>query len=186
MARRKGRAGRKKKAGARYPSGKLKAANNVPDMLLQHRAKMACSDMANSLRPEAGYALGQLMLRGVITTRQHDAGKAFRAAWMRWASLAGVAPHEVTQRSRVKPRPDVDPEEWRRASEAYNRACDAVKACKPSRLVWSTVEAVVMDGWPGNIEQMTMLLGRRDAVAALCAGLSALANYYRMPDRLAS
>ena len=36
---------------------------------------------------------------GIITQRQHDAALKFGDSWRRWASLAGVAPHILTQRA---------------------------------------------------------------------------------------
>ena len=173
--------GPKKKQGERYPCGKLKEGSNVSEFALQRRAEAAgITTEEASKRPEAGYALGQLLTRRVITVRQHDAGMAYRAAWLRWASLAGLPPHEVMQKGSGAQRPDVDPEQWEKAKTAFAESTKAIFRCEQSRLVWAAVESVVMDD-----VLPPLLEARWVAVAALNAGLSALAGYYKMPDRLA-
>jgi hypothetical protein len=173
--------GPKKKAGERYTCGKLKEGNVVSEFALQRRAEAAgITTEEAAKRMEAGYALGQLLTRRVITVRQHDAGMAYRAAWLRWASLAGLPPHEVTKKGSGAQRPDVDPEQWDKAKTAFAESTAAIMRCEQSRLVWSAVESVVMD------DVLPPLMETRwVAVAALNAGLSALASYYKMPDRLA-
>jgi uncharacterized DUF497 family protein len=181
MAAKVRKGGPKKKAGDRYPGGKLKEGSNVSEFALQRRAEAAGVSTEDARkRMEAGYALGQLMTRRVITVRQHDAGMAYRAAWMRWASLAGLPPHEVMQKGSGAQRPDVDPEQWEKAKAAFSESTKAIFRCEQPRLVWAAVESVVMDD-----VLPPMMESRWIAVAAINAGLSALAAYYKMPDRLA-
>lgn len=170
--------GRKAKAGDRHPCGKLKQ-DGPPVHAVARRAEAAgCSMEEAQKRPEAGYALGQLLMRQVIDIRRHDAGQAFRTAWMRWASLAGLPPHQVMQRTPGGAQSDVDPEEWDKAKAAFAGAADALFACEQPRLVWAAVETVVMDD-----VLPPLLESRWVAVAALRAGLEALARHYRMPER---
>src|ERR1700756_1389561 len=124
--------GRRRKEGVRYAWGKLKRDQGPvrPPHLRARRAELVGAE--NMLQPTAGYALGQLLhIRAVdgepyITMIQHDAGKAFRSDWMRWASLAGLPPHQQTQREGGM-RSDVDAEVWMRAKASYLAACEAVR-----------------------------------------------------------
>ena len=176
------RGGKPKKSGERYPCGKLKQEEVIPMEAKQRRAEMAGVTAEEAVkRPEAGYALGQLLMRRVITMQEHDAGLAYRAAWLRWASMAGIAPHEVTQRSAAAQRPDVSPDDWDRAKNAFADSTREIMRCEQSRLVWTGIESVVMD----NVLPQLMET-RWVAVAALRAGLAALARHYKIPDRTVS
>lgn len=181
MARRQ-RGGRGKQRGDRYECGKLKPQQAATPELVQRRAEAAgCSTEVAMKDQAAGYALGQLMLRGLIDQRQHDAGIAFRSAWMRWASLAGLPPHEVTQRSAGAAPSDVAPEAWQRARDAFYGAVQAIRQCEQCRLVWVAVETVVMDDVLPPMMPM-----RSVAAEALKRGLTALGDFYKMPKRQAA
>lgn len=141
----------------------------IPVFALRRRADLVGGE--NAYQPEAGYALGQLQLLGVITRRQHDAGLALRTAWMRWASIAGVPPHQISQRNCGIRRPDVDPELWAKARRQLEAAIDALQACQAAQLVRAAVECVVMDDvLPPAFRD------RARAVRALQLGLDALAD----------
>lgn len=176
---RRGRGGRRRAQGERYPSGDLKPTRATPREALERRAELAgCTIEEAAKRPEPGYALGQLLMRGVIDQRQHDAGTAYRQAWMRWASLAGIPQHEAAQRVPGHIGADVPAGTWATAKQSYSWATDAVMQCEHRRLVMSAIETVIMD----NVLP-PMFPHRWVAVAALRAGLDVLADYYRMPRR---
>lgn len=178
------RRGRKRKTGVtREPNGRVSRKEQpgsvISPELLQRRAELAgCSLEDAAARPEAGYALGQVMLRGIIGRRQHDAGMAFRGAWLRWASLAGLPPHEVMQRGGGIIPTEVDAEQWAKARDAFEACVRALFDCHHPSAVWSAVESVVMD------DVLPPLLHERAVgVLSLCRGLDALADHYKMPRR---
>lgn len=173
----------KKHYGGRKPT--TQTGEIVSPYLLARRAEVAGCSTKDATRPEAGYALGQLLLRGVVNQRQHDAGMAYRDAWLRWASLAGIPPHEATQRGKSHVRPDLWPETWAKAKGAYFDATDAISALEQGAVVSKIVEAVLMDNWPGDYAQTRMFLSCENTPNMLRAGLNALASHYRMPDRMA-
>lgn len=175
---RRSRGGRRRVQGERYPSGKLRPEVAIPPEALERRAERANCSTDEARRPEAGYALGQLLMRGIINQRQHDAGTAYRQAWMRWASLAGIPPHETAQRGHGYVGDDIPVGTWATAKQSYTWATDAVLQCEHCRLVMSAIETVVMD----NVLP-PLFPHRWVAVAALRAGLDVLADYYRMPRR---
>ena len=145
----------------------------IPVQALERRADIV--GIRNVMQPEAGYALGQCLLIGLISRSQHDAGIAFRQAWHRWASLAGLPPHEVTQRA-GRLAPDVDPETWEKARDKFRKASAALRAVHPPGLVWAAVESIVMD------DVLPPLLSQRGtAVCALQSGLTALVGHFGLP-----
>lgn len=169
--------GRKREAGKRWGNGRLAPKEErivIPKEVLERRADLVGRRYA--MQPEAGYALGQAFLIGLIDRRQHDAGLAFRHAWQRWASLAGLPPHEMTQRT-GRMSGDVDEDIWQRVRNRFMAAADALEMIQPRRLVWVAVECVVMDDvLPPSFPE------RYKAVAALKAGLSALGDHFGLPD----
>jgi hypothetical protein len=170
------RAGRKRKIGDRTPAGRIKARPEpiVPVFALRRRADLVGGEYA--YQPEAQYALGQLQLLGIIVRRQHDAGLALRTAWMRWASIAGGPPHQISQRNAGIQRPGVDPELWAKARRQLEAAIDAVQACQAAQLVRAAVECVVMDDvLPPAFRD------RAQAVRALQLRLDALADHFGFP-----
>ena len=127
-------------------------------------------------RPEAGYVIGRLMLRGIITQRQHNAAMRFSTVWHRWASMAGVPPHVLTQRE-AKSREDVSPQKWKKAKKTYLASVVAVRKCRWSDSVFRFVELLVMDdalplGWTED------QIWPAPIVAHLRAALNRLAEFY--------
>ena len=165
------RAGRKRKEGRRWDNGRVVPEREIgilPETIAR-RIELVGKDWD---QPQAGYALGQLKLRGTLSERQHDAGIRLRQVWLRWASLAGIPAHEVTQR-RGGLTADVDTATWEKAREAFQAAASTVKRCRQSGLVWATVEGIVMDNY-----LPPMFVHRGVAVAALQLGLDELARHF--------
>ena len=172
--------GRRRQQGERYPSGKIRPQETIPPEALKRRAELVgCSPEDAAKRPEAGYALGQLLMRGIIDQRQHDAGIAFGLVWTRWALMAGLPAHQPRQPTgRARTDPDLD--EWEKVRDRYRAACDSVRRCRPSGLVWAAVEMVVADDIAHPI--LSGLTGP-SGLRALQDGLDALADHYRIPRR---
>ena len=183
-----GKRGRPRKRGPREPNGRLQRPRRereepaILDWTLRRRiSKRIDADKAR--QPEAGYAIGRLWLLGVLTRRQHDAALKFGDVWRRWASLAGLAPHILTQRSPGS-REDPSASSWRRAKEAYQgAACELLRADRPVE-TWRLVEMLVMD-------DTFPLPWREDRpfsrVVALRLGgaLERLADWFGLPKELA-
>lgn len=172
----------KRKDGERYPSGRLKpqkatAECAILDETLARRADLVGT--GNERRPEAGHALGILLLRGQINRRQHDAGRRFETAWKRWASLAGLPHHHAHVPGNGGGRgADPDDMTWERAKELYGQLCGVLAKCSPRELVWRVVENVVMD----QVLPPAFLAGERaGAMKALHDGLDGIANFLKLP-----
>ncbi|MFD2232779.1 hypothetical protein [Phaeospirillum tilakii] len=174
------RGGRRRQQGERYPSGDLRPRETIPPEALKRRAELAgCSPEIAAKRPEAGYALGQLLMRGVIDQRQHDAGIAFGRDWTRWALMAGLPAHQPRQPT-GQPRHEPTAKDWLEVRDRYLAACAAVRDRRPAGLVWAAVEMVVADEVAQPIlDGLTGPAG----VRALRDGLDALAEHYRIPRR---
>lgn len=186
--------GRRRKRGERYANGRLKydrkkrggwagVGGDSPailvESLLQRGAKIrpdgSLDGVEMALRPEAGYVVGRLMLADTITLRQYNAVMRFAAAWRRWASLAGLTPHVLSQREGGSHDGDVSVTAWRNAKSAFMGASVALRAC--GLAVWRLVEMLAMDDrlpWCGLPAAGPMVDGLRD-------GLDALGDHYGMP-----
>ncbi len=166
--------GRKRQSGPRSASGALKPGDAAPIALVRRRAAMAgVAEEVVRASPLAGYALGLLLLRGVIGRDQHDAGLRFGRDWNRWSLLAGLPAHQLRLPTGGV-RPETTEADWLRVRDRYLAACAEV------RPVWPVIEAVVMDDWPDSPESMALFLDRPQAVAALKSGLDFLARFYRI------
>ena len=87
----------KKKSGsaARYACGKLKPAyrkaettESVMAVARAQRAKIVGN--AHALDPRAGYVLGQMNIKGVVTDAQHEAGLRYAALVEAWQRVQGL------------------------------------------------------------------------------------------------
>lgn len=166
-------AGRKRKAGARTAAGKLvRVTPTISPELLDRRRE--ASGGADPMQPEAGYVLGQLMLAGHLTRQQHDAGIKFRDVASRWASLAQIPPHEITQRVGGQ-KPETTAAQWVKAKRAYH-AARAVMFSLPA----FAVERVVMDNLPIDTVRSTM---RTTVMDCLIGGLDVLAKHFHIGGR---
>ena len=184
---RKTKRGRPRKTGPREPNGQPQRPKKEREepAILDWTLRRRCSkwlDEDKARQPEAGYAIGRLWLLGVLTRRQHDAALKFGDIWRRWASLAGVAPHILTQRS-PGTRKDPSASSWRRAKEAYYGAArELLKAVRPVE-TWRLVEMLVMD-------DVFPLQWREDrpfspvVALRLGGGLERLADWFALPKEL--
>ena len=181
------RRGRKSKSGPRHDCGKLIQSCEprepaILDMTIDRRADLVGT--ANAKLPEAGYALGQLLLKGRVSQRQHDAGRKLEDIWRRWASLAGLPDHHPHAPAGGGQAPDTDPEAWMRAKNAFNAAEAVLRAQRQAPLVWTVIESIVMDG----ILPPSMLDGWAPPAtwSALTRGLDALAQHFGVPNERAA
>ncbi|MDE1145621.1 MAG: hypothetical protein PW843_03240 [Azospirillaceae bacterium] len=184
------RAGRPRKAGARHACGQLVQTGDsaILPQALERRADLlgapSSLTMAQLLDQRAGQPLGQLLLRGRLTRRQHDAGQAVGGLWRAWLSLAEAPkPHAyVPESGSGVVRLDVDPDRWARTDERLAHARVLIRASGPHGvLALALVETLCADeimprrfdaAWAGEWPQ---------GWAALTAALDALADHYRLP-----
>lgn len=87
--------GRPRKDGPRHPSGQLVQRVEPTEQLLEKRRILVGEDHASSKR--AGYPLGILRLRGVITETDHAAG--IRYAALHFAAWSGITPGRLSRMS---------------------------------------------------------------------------------------
>jgi len=113
------------------------------------------------------------MLAGTITQRQLNAALKFGTAWRKWASLAGIPPHVLTQREpglRKEPQASA----WQKAKQAFYGASAELR--RSGMGVWRLVELLVMDDeWP--LQPLPALM-----VCKLREGLTRLADHYGLPE----
>ncbi|MBB6251729.1 hypothetical protein [Nitrospirillum iridis] len=184
------RAGRPRKAGTRHACGQLVQTVDaaILPQALERRADLLGAAGALStdqlLDQRAGQPLGQLLLRGRLTRRQHDAGQAVGGLWRAWLSLAEAPkPHAYVPESGTGVgRPDVDPDRWNRTDERLAHARALIRASGPHGLLALTlVEGLCADeimprrfeaNWAGDWPQ---------GWAALTGALDVLADHYRIP-----
>jgi hypothetical protein len=184
------RAGRPRKAGARHACGQLVQAADpaILPQALERRADLlggpASLPAGQLLDQRAGQPLGQLLLRGRLTQRQHDAGQAVGGLWRAWLSLAEAPkPHAYVPESGTgMARQEVDPDRWARTDDRLAQARALIRASGPHGLLaLALVEGVCADeimprrfeaSWAGDWLQ---------GWAALTTALDALADHYRIP-----
>ena len=184
---RKTKRGRPRKIGPREPNGRIQrprreqAEQAILDITLLRRGSQWLGE-DRARQPEAGYAIGRLWLLGVLTRRQHDAALKFGDIWRRWASLAGVAPHILTQRSPGS-RADPTAATWRKAKTAFYGAANELRKASRADETWRLVEMLVMD-------DVFPLQWREDRpfspIVALRLGgaLERLADWFALPKNL--
>lgn len=171
-------AGRKRKAGIRRPNGRLVSDMQViPDEVLARRREIAgCEDGGRDHR--AGIPLGVLLLRGIITDRQYQAGLRFEGVQAAWAAMAGL-PARYPQVTDGGARPDPESDRWQRAAERYRQSLAALGACSARDLVRGVVDMVAVE--KVLPPQWLDGHGAHRAKQALRDGLDALAALYRLP-----
>lgn len=186
IRRRRRSAGRKRKEGEREPNGRISRKSSevdtgsIPVYAIAQRASAAdCSFDVARVRPEPGYALGQLLLRGIICQSMHDAGLRLEQDWIRWARMAGLPSHQQRTPSGGKTPPEPTGEEWAEAKKRFEDVQKTLAKVQPSRLVWSCLETVIMDGVTRHI-----IHGQGASVArkAFIDGMTALSVHYRICD----
>jgi len=134
--------------------------------------------MENAMSKEAGSVIGQLMLAGVISERQHEAGLRLYTAWSKWQRMAEMPARNAkisgySEMMAPGPRPDVDPEAWAKARGRYEGARGAVG----NALAWAAVDSLVIDGVIPNRVLAGGELGAR-CLAAMLSGLDSLVRYF--------
>ncbi|WP_044563693.1 hypothetical protein [Azospirillum sp. B4] len=185
------RAGRPRKSGARHACGQLVQPSDpaVLSKTLERRADLlgavAPVPTDQLLDQRVGQPLGQLLLRGRLTQRQHDAGQAVGGLWRAWLSLAEAPkPHAYVPESGTGiGRPDVDPDRWARTGERMAETRALIQTSGPHGVLALTlVEGLCADeimprrfeaGWQGGDWPLGW--------GALTAALDALADHYRLP-----
>ncbi|MEC4589479.1 hypothetical protein VPG91_00625 [Nitrospirillum amazonense] len=184
------RAGRPRKAGARHACGQLVQAADaaILPQALERRADLlgapASLPMAQLLDQRAGQPLGQLLLRGRLTQRQHDAGQAVGGLWRAWLSLAEAPkPHAyVPESGSGVVRVDVDPDRWARTDDRLAQTRALIRASGPHGLLALTlVEGVCADEIMPRRFEATWVGDWPQGWAALTTALDALADHYRIP-----
>jgi hypothetical protein len=166
------RPGRKRKMGERYACGKLKPQGAGPAHTPELEARRRDAVGAHWQQPQAGYALGQLLLTGKISARQHDAGDKFGKLWREWQGMAGVPPRQPST-DRGAPG-EIDPAVWERVKATVGGALACLDGCDPKALVKAAVDSCCLDDyWP----QTATVMG----LDALRTGLDALADFFRIP-----
>lgn len=86
------RSGRKRKQGAREPSGRLKRVpqhDRAREQAAKQRSRYGLKH-AELMDPRAGTAIGRAVLYGYITDVEREAGEEFARRWIRWAMLSGI------------------------------------------------------------------------------------------------
>ena len=125
-----------------------------------------------------GHVVGRLMLEGIITPRQYGAAQKLERVWRRWAALAGIPPHVITERNRGRSQ-DPTQDDWTKAKTAYLSALVALRDCNMPREIFIFVEILVMDD-----EVPPGLKGRKwpsFVVDELRAALSRLVKHFEDP-----
>lgn len=164
------RAGRKAKAGPRYPSGKRipdKPSFRIEDQ--PHRAWLP-----ERLRgdPRAEHELGILNLRGKISAQQYDAGQRYaQQVGLYLQTINAPMRYEKSSVSTMLPsgRKHVTDDEARRAKLAYNDAFEALITNAGERAA-RVVAHVAVHG------------RKNDDLDRLRSGLTALAIHYGLID----
>ncbi|TWB20654.1 hypothetical protein FBZ89_10653 [Nitrospirillum amazonense] len=184
------RAGRPRKAGVRHACGQLVQAADaaILPQALERRADLLGAPvslpMAQLLDQRAGQPLGQLLLRGRLTQRQHDAGQAVGGLWRAWLSLAEAPkPHAyVPESGSGVARPDIDPDRWARTDDRLAQARALIRASGPHGLLALTlVESLCADEVMPRRFEATWAGDWPQGWAALTTALDALADHYRIP-----
>lgn len=129
LARKRWRAGRKRKEGARFKGGTYLKPDKVdatPE-LLAHRVKLVGAQ--NARLGDAGWYIGQLYLRGQLTVHQKDAAEKWQRAARRYEGLllSPKRPTAVVLDMPMGERVD-DPEEFERVKTQYEQCYNAVAA----------------------------------------------------------
>lgn len=152
------RAGRKRKAVARTPSGQPSRAGQciANRELLAQRAQavgVVLTEKREALLRGArvGTALGVLWARGRegrpgITERQYRAGEALEGLWRRWAAMAACPPRTQVNSDGGGPAPELDADRWRRTKREFETVQWAVWRLPAGVPAWRLIERVVMDG----------------------------------------
>lgn len=147
----------------------------IPPEALAQRSRVVGEK--NALRPEAGYALGRMMLAGLIDWRMHNAGLMLRDQRLAWGGAIGLPSFELRQALSDAPtRPDVPEEDARRRAVRYRNAVAAVHSAGCPAWKW-VVSVVYQDRDYAFVNGIASSVG----LVALRLGLSALADHYRIP-----
>ncbi len=179
MGKRMRMVGLRRKAGARFLCGKLASQRADAPLLVRRRAEVVGAERAWDQR--SGFALGMAYHAGVLgpldgddAQRRYLAGERFAEARRRWGSVEGVPMRQVTQPGQGKPlRPDAPDDLALRVRETWRGATEALSGA--GRLAFRAVDGVAVDDvFPAA------LLHDVAAREALCCGLDALADFFRV------
>jgi len=153
------RRGRKRKAGARFPGGKMRprpTGERVEDIVAvarDARRRVFGLSTTDALRPEAGEVAGRLCLSGEITRAQYEAALAYEAMRRNYNRALG-ARRVVSSSQILDPlggaapamRDEaVDEARVRKAIDVHDRVRAALNACSEP-LAQMVLDAVVLEG----------------------------------------
>lgn len=148
-----------------------RSAGPTPETL-RHRADRVGAENASC--PEAGYALGILLLRGNITRCHHDAGLDFLHAHKQWCIMQGLPPRRPVTLSLVRNRStaaNTNIANERSITKTKEKLAGAMEALSRRGVkAFAAVDAVVIDDMmPESVDQLS----------DLADGLEALARYFK-------
>lgn len=171
--------GMRRKAGARFLCGKLASPRADAPLLVQQRAEIVGDERA--LDQRSGTALGLAYHAGALgepdsdeAQRRYLAGEKFGDLRRRWASIESIPMRQVTQPGNGKPlRTDAPDDVAQRALRMWRAATEALSGA--GREAFRVVDGVAVDDvlpaallQPGQVRE------------ALCCGLDALADFFRV------
>lgn len=140
LARKRWRAGRKRKEGARHPGGQLVQNVGATTELLQRRAEIVGA--ANIYDGDASWLIGRLYLKGILTEGQRDAAKKWQGRTARYKLLLeGPRPPRAADLGMPMGQVPDDPEEFQRAKFEYDQCWHAVSA-RGHRVLRATLAAI--------------------------------------------
>lgn len=181
MTKRRGRKGNPN-AKRRQTTRAGRAGDLVPPEVLRQRARAAGIPITDAKDARAGNPFGQLVLRGIITARQAEAGMLF--AELRGSFLAQAQGPRITPKAQDMAastgRRQLDEEaeitRWRKTRDAYGKAAGILRA--HDALANAVITELCMSGHLSP--NICRHVGAADSLA-LRAALTALAGFWRIP-----
>ncbi|MDE2096337.1 MAG: hypothetical protein KGL39_03760 [Patescibacteria group bacterium] len=168
----RGRAGRPRKKGDRYPSGDLKPQHNP--WLILRRAELSGDPGTGSYQD----ALGIAVLRGICTRVQRDAGLKYGAAHARWSRICGLPSRTLLTKEHGRHlSPDPSPDSEIKARRAWDQAQGALlEAGIVAKLAVeiTAIQDIFIPDWAKN--------NTHPGAQALQRGLRILSDYFGLAD----
>ena len=169
------RSGRKRKPGARYPSGDLIPERiNVAKIAAAHPERQSLPE-ADRGHEQAGSPMGRLLLRGVLTAEQLEAGRRYAAEARRYQRVIGCPSPSAPSLDLLKTSGSMvvfSPSEIKERTENYNAAYKAVYDAG-HRAARAVARVAVYDEW----------IPAGTTVEDLLRGLAALVEHYGLTTR---
>lgn len=184
----KTKAGRKRKAGNREPSGR---AQRAPVRTVEEDAMQVAKEARQRVfgvleddctQPEAGTAVGRLLLKGAISRDHYDAAIAFQetyATFLRAIDAPPSSPKAVNIGGASGPSPpDMSPERAKQARERWKEVCWALSVANvafPENVLYLACDRILLR----DVDQPELH-------GDLRLGLNALVRHYGLSAREAA